>query len=376
MRYLTFLLFCGLYISNAYAQSPVTNGLNLHLDAGNGVTSGSSAIWQDISGAGNNLSSGGGTTNPVYHALVPGTNYPGLEFDGVDDFMESNVPANGWAIADSVTEATLFIVRIADPALNTIHIGDPNSYKALISIADDHAYHHEFGLTSDASVHHNFSGMFCYKTHQCYSNLPRNKPVVLAGRLKQGNTNSDIDYYINNMASVNNYAVPGAPTINYPAIDRMISIGTRYNSGGYRQEFFRGYVLEVLTYNRALTDTEIKDINEWLLCKYNIDYAASQCNNPTAPDCERFTGISKPISAPPVTIIYPNPSYGEINIKSQDVAKLTVTVSNVMGQIVLHDVMTNGTKQLSLQGNLAGIYTIHIQNESSQTVKRGRVTLR
>ncbi len=277
---------------DVYGQAPlpVAGNLMLHLEAGSGynVNSTTPDVWHDKSGQGNDVSVLPGNPNPAFIPNSFGTGFPAVRFSG-GEFMESAFPANGWDAADNVTAATLFVVRIANPAVTMPHMmaTGPGAVHTLLSICQDRVYNEEFLMATNTGVHHSFNGHFFYKAHQCYSFLPANRPVVLSTVLRRGtNTTTDIDYYVNNILSTTAAVTTASPPISnlptaYNPVDRMIVVGARYDNNSSPQEFFQGDIMEILAYNRQLNTTEVRQVNEWLQIKYGAGYSMSPCNNPT-----------------------------------------------------------------------------------------------
>lgn len=260
---------------SGFAQVPVTNGLKLHLDAASGFSDNgtSPATWQDLSSNGNDLTSGlsfpnnnNAAAEPTYCADASGSGFPGIYFDGINDYMSKLAPTTGF----NSTSATLFIVRIGCTVDNMIG----SSWATTLSIGESNSYQNEFALMGDWALHCTASGRWVRKDHPCYSSLPNNKPAVLCASLNTGITNSDIGYYVNGSSSVNTSVTvntSGSP-LNYTSVNRSIIVGARFdgalNSGVQASTYFEGYILEVLAYNRLLNSTEINSVNNYLTAKY------------------------------------------------------------------------------------------------------------
>jgi hypothetical protein len=71
-------------------------------------------------------------------------------------------------------------------------------------------------------------------------------------------------------------------------MDRRIYLGARRCSDSTSCSFFEGTIYEVLAYNRILTASEIEQVNNYLKCKYSVNYAS--CNEPIA--CDSSTSCS------------------------------------------------------------------------------------
>jgi|GEM_PF-4997467 len=277
-RYSILALLLCLWCYNAIAQAPytappVTTGLRLHLvainDASN-YSAGSPAVWRDRSGAGNDVFSTG-TSSTTFATNVAGSGFDGINFNG-SALMES---AGGMLDFEN-DEATIFVVRIAP---------NESTGATLISIGEGNtSFNNEFLLMDGDAYHHTSSGNWNQKDHQCYGDLPTDRPVVLATTL--GRLTTDIEYYVNNDISTNAIATTGSPS-NYTSVGRGIHVGARRN--GTVREYLTGDIMEILAFDHVLSPTEVNDVNVWLQCKYQVNYTACniipECDDTTTSDC-------------------------------------------------------------------------------------------
>lgn len=243
---------------SANAQIPITTGLRLHLDAAIGYNpnGASASTWADQSGSGNNMTSGAGTQEPVFVSNVLGTGFPGIQFDGTNDYMVNTLNSTFF---DSL--GTLFVVRIGP---NTT--GLSGGFRSMISIAQDQSFTNEMCLGADWGLHHSFSGNWTYKTHPCFDSLPVNKPVVLSTIL--GRNINDITYALNGNYTTTSISTVGSP-VAYTQVNRRIIIGARYQNGPTIGEYYQGHLLEIVAYNRKLSNAEFDTVNNYLVRKYN-----------------------------------------------------------------------------------------------------------
>ncbi|MCW3082869.1 MAG: hypothetical protein JWP12_235 [Bacteroidetes bacterium] len=74
--------------------------------------------------------------------------------------------------------------------------------------------------------------------------------------------------------------------------------------------------------------------------------------------------------------VYPNPNDGNFNVTftAASKASYTINISNALGQLIYHDVITDFTgtytKQLSVSEYGKGVYTVSLTNEKNETVKK------
>ncbi len=296
--------------SIAWAQNPpVTQDLKLYLEVLNNAASftpGSvpqytlgttPAYWSDQSNSGTDVQTffdpNTPLNNPQYVFNAHNTGFDAVRFD--QSVMENVIIP--FDPAFDAAEATLFVVRIAETEVQQVLPGSNGvmnrPYQSMVSIAEPTAlgfqdYNNEFGIGGDVGLHHTTSGTYNYRNQQCFgvvgSQLPDDRPVALCARL--GQQAMDIDYWVNGVLSTNviqqtvNVAQP------YTVADRRWVVGGRFKSGALlRDESFNGDILEVLAYERRLTDAEVDAVNDYLKCKYNINYSNAQCNDPINCDC-------------------------------------------------------------------------------------------
>ncbi len=289
MKKITLIALLAMVSIFAYAQVPVTSGLQLHLDATIGFNDNGTgaATWADISpGAANNMFAASNTVEPVYTTNVAGSGFDGIYFNGTSQYMVNTINST----MDN-TEGSIFVVRIADP-----HSADDaaNGLQCIVSVAEQNCWINEMALCSDWVQHHSSSGNWKHLRHQCYNSVPTDRPAILSGIY--GMDEADIDFIINDIHSTQSIYTQSAPW-DYSVVDRGIIIGARHDSNlpsSVIGSYWKGYVMEVLVYNRKLSPAEQHDVNQYLKCKYNIDYSAQMCNNPeySCDPCFNNTNLS------------------------------------------------------------------------------------
>jgi hypothetical protein len=347
------IALCALAFQQAKAQFPTSiTGLQLRVDAATGFNANgaSPATWTDQSG-GATLTSGTGAAEPVYVASAAGTGFPGIQFDSSDYIGR---PGDS---RFNNPYATLFVVRIANTISNTIPMPSLTNVQTTLSIGESGTYNFEFGLISDWGIHCSSSGAWTYKTHQCYSQLKDSLPAITAVRLNTGTTNSDIDYYVNGVLSTEIAKTPAAAPTSYIAVNRSVVLGARYLPGYNAQEFFKGFILEAIAYNRLLTNAEMDSVDKYLKCKYNIKYAA--CNKYVYCYKESVNGVSGEEYSNKLYGNTPNPFSTETTI-SYRVVSMKQSAS-----IDIYDVTGRKLKQAAITSNGEGTITINTENFSA-----------
>lgn len=244
-----FLLFCTITKGQV---NPVTSGLKLNLISTTGFnrTSNTNITWADQSGSGNNLIFRDGTapSSIVKNGRVA------INFN--QGILENASPNNTFVNP----EATVFFVT------------DDNIINAPVSIAENNSISNEFLIRGDNVFHHTSEFNYEYKSHQCLKFLTKDTLRVFNGRWKKGYGISNTDLFLNGVKSLDTLIKYGSQ-INYDSIARRIYIGGRNKFGGSSisdREYFSGNVYEILVYNRALTDVELGQVNNFLKTKYSI----------------------------------------------------------------------------------------------------------
>lgn len=308
----------GTYVSAKWAdQSPlwITGQLPNDVETGNIMT------WCDASKPASCPTASvpiETNANPQQVANVMGTGFTGILFDK-NDYMESStanpaVAAHGLEARDlgasppitGNTESTIFCVRMQKKTgwlgfagndegnvMVSLSSVEPNSSPGLywpFPAGTPPAVKDEFALMRDWGAHiaslnrgtlaAGTPNILTAKEHQCFSQLPLQRPAVVAATY--GTNFNDLEYYVNGIQSTNPLLVStGFPSsLTHEPVGRLITIGSRRCNIANSMNIyppFEGYIFEVLVYNRKLTQTEIDATNEYLLCKYDINYTA--CNN-------------------------------------------------------------------------------------------------
>lgn len=267
-RKLGFSFFCIALFSgfSGFAQFPTgITGLALRLDAAVGYNDNGSlpSTWTDLSSS-NDMISGVGTAEPVRVPNVASTGFPGIVFDGTDDYMISKTL--GTSFED--TAATIFVVKIASFNPRATSSTD---YKALVSLAEDSTFLNEIGIGSDWALLHSSDNNYAYRTHKCYDSIPTNLPVILYASVGGAPSNFNVRYMVyGNEDFANPIQVAGVPTAT-TKVKRRIVLGGRFHSDtktNVVSDLFSGSILEVIAYKRKLSFTEIKSVHDYLINKY------------------------------------------------------------------------------------------------------------
>lgn len=217
------------------------------LDAGrmHDVADGASVgTWVDASGNGNSYIQATSSKRPVRQLNIQ-NGRPGVLFDGVDDFLD------GVAISNTHTNAAFSQFVVFKPQVLN-NATDSYSGESVFTTVGGY-----FGLTVKSN------GQFdCYNYDGSYDVLTdvgsiAENAVTLAELHHSGGTLS---------ARGDGGPLASVASGNTSAMTDVNRIGARYNATG---GFFQGWILELLTYNRALTWAERTKVWDYLRLKYN-----------------------------------------------------------------------------------------------------------
>lgn len=203
--------------------------------------------------------------------IVNINNHYGVSFDG-NLFCESSDESSHF----SNDEMTIFV------AASNINKG------AIISIAEE-KWNNEFLMFNHSVYQHNWSGNFVYKPHPCLENISDNNIAIISG-LFSGNTD-EINHIVNGTSSQLEIISRGAP-FNLSKSKRKVTLGQRQQFVSF--EYLEGVLFEVVVYNRVLSNSEVKAVQNYLHCKYknsiwdclNSEMISQECINDNNADCE------------------------------------------------------------------------------------------
>ena len=194
--------------------------------------------WHDMSGNNNDSSQIVNEKQPTY-TLNAINGHPALLFDGNDDFLEGTVL--------NLQNYTQFIVAQRNSNTGQNYMTSAFSGKPLDAV---------FGNNT------NLIKIFQGLTTPVISTttIDVNEPHIITVTYSD---NNDVELFINGMSQGIGNKMPMG-IINFP-----YSIGGVNGSGS-----FDGYMGEIVTYNRVLSNTEILQINTYLSSKWGITLSA------------------------------------------------------------------------------------------------------
>lgn len=385
------LLFAGmatLFLVKSYAQDPpAIANLQLYYEVLNNPSSftpssaGTKALWRDRSGNGFDVESYSPWNNPQFISnVLPGIN--AVRFFGHEAMVNNMSPFTAF----TGTEATLFAVRISNTQTRAYYPnGTTTPVTTILSIAGDEpgvsgsrSWEHEFLLNNNMAKHHSTNGFFTVKQHPCWTNasspLPNNKPAVVTARF--GTLGNDIDYWLNDdMSSLSTFqpfsSIGGtaSPATPYIPIPRNWTLGARWSTGAI-QEFFTGDIIEILAYDRRLTDQEVHQVNEYLKCKYRINYMACNPVQAMCPQC--LNNVPAPRVTSSLTTNY-------IGTDANGDCEFTAVanVAPVAGQTVIgYEWTAPGQAPVRVPGVGGNTFTFSLPHSTTTTNNTGTVTVR
>ena len=99
---------------------------------------------------------------------------------------------------------------------------------------------------------------------------------------------------------------------------------------------------------------------------YAVQITVGNCVDTSA--CENVTVVAVDELSKTNVSVYPNPTNGVFNVITSE--QVNITIYNMLGEIVLTNVLNGGTHVLSLNSHPKGVYFVNIQqNESVTTYK-------
>jgi hypothetical protein len=216
----------------------VTNGLVLHLDAGNAASyPGSGTTWTDLSGNGYN---GTLVNGPTYDSANGGS----IVFDGSNDYVDL-----GTSIPDFTTAMTIsFWAKISGTPFDGIVITKGSFYSAS-------NYGFQIGF-SNGFVFYTFQGGYqTISTSNIWNNNIANFVLTF--------DNGTINYYKNNsLFSTHSFSLSTLPSAS--SAPTNIGFLSGYNA------YYVGNIYQMATYNRVLTASEIEANYNTLKNRYGL----------------------------------------------------------------------------------------------------------
>ena len=216
---------------------PVTNGLVLHLESDQGVSANGSTVtaWADQSGHGNDLT---GSGDPAIVTYVLGDESV-ISFDGVDDLLGRTSSLNGFPTGNA-DRTLIYVVRYSDLGFGGFAYGTPTCNDAFGTVVSDTG-----ALTIQG---------WCPASDFQSSTQGSDAGWMTHGAVLQ---NDVFAHYSNG-----NRIAWGTHT--FTTVASELVIGGEMTAPPYLDM----EVAAVLTYDRALTDTERQEVESYLYDKY------------------------------------------------------------------------------------------------------------
>ena len=262
----------GMLVGAATAQVPVTDGLQLHLDAGAGLTLDGANVtsWVDQSGSGNDAYASSGQ-EPIYIATDANlNNQPSLGFDGTNSLLKFSTQV----MPDNFTEMTIFSVgqaNIFGTGAFVIRTGNNNPLTQL-DIQGNGSLRFILRDTAGKTLNANGSTSIVgqYGIYEGVLSISEDSLTQTAiGRFGGGGG------YVSSGATLN----PNMAAANY------------YVGGWDEHAGWNGTFAELLVYDRALTEVEQNDVAEYLSTKYAVTW--DPLEEPVSPLLdERYGGVN------------------------------------------------------------------------------------
>jgi hypothetical protein len=229
---------------------PSLTGLKMWLKADAGVSKNGNYVarWSDQSGNGVNAGQADASRQPLFVASAV-NGMPALQFDGANDFMDFTLPLNG------LSEMTIVVVNSSRSELDGSMYG---SYRSSLYWGDQR----NTGVSAvyltplSPEAQFRFGGSTAYGKHVRPAKLGTKWSATTAVK-QSGNER----LYVNGTQVL---SVSGKPA-TVSGVPSLGNLGRGFNAVGYI-----GQIAEVLVYNRALSETELQDLNAYLKSKYGM----------------------------------------------------------------------------------------------------------
>ncbi len=184
---------------------------------------------------------------------------------------------------------------------------------------------------------------YIWQTHPCNFILPQLEARIIS--MFWSNNAYSFDYFINGVSSPSSRRVIGNPN-SLDGSFNSLSIGDNVY---YSEHGFHGKVMEVIVYNRNLSEEETDAVNQYLACKYNIP-VGFYCSD--IPECNEK--ISTAVEVGNDLSIYPNPATSLIKltvntVKEAENAEMII-VNSVGQELIRKNIKLNkGNNELTFE---------------------------
>ena len=237
-----------LQITQSFAQLPVTTNLQLWLKADAGITKDGSnnvAAWADQSSNMKTASQSNVTIQPLWVDNVI-NGQPVIRFDGINDLMTTDVTGPGG------TEFTFFVLAKSN-GRRILSYNDASGY-----VVYSYANPNNFIISNDGGPNGGINSGTNDLLH-----------FRLACARYKANTSNGMQTFINGVL----LAQRSSANIVLPVVP--LQLGSY--PGATTNEVIKGDVAEIIIYNRALSDIERKQMENYLSQKYGIPPSNDDC---------------------------------------------------------------------------------------------------
>ncbi len=226
-------------------------------------------IWNDINPQANKKSYAVASNGAVitYKKESAISTLPALKFNGAQasNFLLSKTSSlsDAYAIKSSANAFTVFMVAKADDA----PAGSNSVVFANGPTSGANASGYAYGLEQNMKRMINFSGVFTIDTVK--NNGTKNPEVI--SMVYQGGSGGEIKLYTNGTGDAGSGASGTSETLSASNITAKSPLSAFYIGGTGNNDSWNGLISEIIVFNRALSDSERKEIESYLGQKYNIN---------------------------------------------------------------------------------------------------------
>lgn len=195
------------------------------------------------------------------------------------------------------------------------------------------------------------------------STICNNDSIVVNGTVYNANNPSGTEVFVNGGVNGCDSTVTINLTVS-PAIDITTTVSGNTVTANETGATYRW--LDCDNGNAVINGETSQSFTATVTGNYAVEITVGNCVDTSA--CENVTVVAVDELSKTNVSVYPNPTNGVFNVITSE--QVNITIYNMLGEIVLTNVLNGGTHVLSLNSHPKGVYFVNIQqNESVTTYK-------
>ncbi len=266
--------------------------------------------------------------NQWYHVELQNINYISRT---MDVYLDGNLILSGWAFRSSsmssISQFHIYNLNVANASYDEIIVGATP-------------------LTGSVT-----------------STICNNDSIVVNGTVYNANNPSGTEVFVNGGVNGCDSTVTINLTVS-PAIDITTNVSGNTVTANESGATYRW--LDCDNGNAVINGETSQSFTATVTGNYAVEITVGNCVDTSA--CENVTVVAVDELSKTNVSVYPNPTNGVFNVITSE--QVNITIYNMLGEIVLTNVLNGGTHVLSLNSHPKGVYFVNIQqNESVTTYK-------